>query len=249
MDITFLGTGTAVPIKQHAPAGLLVCAAGKRLLLDIGPGTLARLALTGTPYDQLDGLLLTHLHPDHSLDLATLLQVFNYAPEAERHEPFSITACRGTEEFLQRLFLLYPELTPEGFELQVHQVYRNQFLLGDLKIQSAPTGHTPESVAYRLDDGAHVLVYSGDATRQGELSELAHLADLLICECSFPAGWDTPDHLNAEDVGIIAAQADVKSLVLTHLYPQAQMADLLGPIRNHYQGDVQLAMDGMHLEL
>jgi ribonuclease BN (tRNA processing enzyme) len=207
------------------------------------------LELSGTTYDQLTGLLLTHLHPDHSLDLATLLQVFNYAPGAERREPFSITACRGTEEFLQRLFALYPELTPEGFELQVRQVYREQFYLGELKIQSAPTGHTPQSVAYRLNDSAHALVYSGDATRQGELTELAREADLLICECSFPAGWDTPDHLNAEDVGFIAAQAGVKSLVMTHFYPQALKSDLVGQVRKHYQGNVQLAVDGMHLVL
>ena len=249
MDIYLLGTGTSVPVKNHSPAGLLVHAVGQNLLLDIGPGTLARLELSSTTYDQLDALLLTHLHPDHSLDLATLLQVFNYAPGTERERPFAITACQGSQDFLQRLFSLYPELEPEKYQLQVRQVYRDEFFIGNLKIQSAPTGHTPHSVAYRLEDDVHSMVYSGDASRYGELAGLAQAADILVCECSFPEGWETQDHLTAEDVGILAAQAEVKSLVLTHLYPQALAADVLAQVRKHYHGEMQVAVDGLHLVL
>ena len=249
MDIYFLGTGTAVPVKNHSPAGLLVRASRQNLLLDIGPGTLSRMVDTGTTYDQLDGLLLSHLHPDHSLDLATLLQVFNYAPGAERTTPFTVTGCQGTQTFLQNMFALYPELTPAGYELKVLQAYRDDFFIGSLKVQTAPSGHTSQSIAYRLEDGQHVLVYSGDASRNGELVDLARSADLLVCECSFPDHWDTTDHLNAEDVGLIAAMAGVKSLIVTHLYPQALAADVTAQIRGHYQGELQVAVDGMHLVL
>jgi ribonuclease BN (tRNA processing enzyme) len=249
MEIFFLGTGTAIPAQGHSPAGLMVVADGQRILLDIGPGTLSRLSLAGTTCDLLDALLLTHLHPDHSLDLATLLQVFNYTPGAARTTPFSITACRGLEDFLRRLYVLYPELVPLDYELQLRQVHRDEFSIGKLKVQSAPTGHTPESVAYRLEDGQHSLVYSGDAAREGELARLAQGTDLLICECSFPAGWDTEDHLNADTAGMLAAQAGVKSLVITHQYPQALAVDLVGQIRTHYHGEVRSAVDGLHLVL
>ena len=249
MDIYLLGTGTAVPVKNHSPAGLLVRAGDQNLLMDIGPGTLARLELSGTTYDQLDALLLSHLHPDHSLDLATLLQVFNYAPGAERTRPFAITACQGSQDFFQRLFALYPELRPEKYQLHVQQVYRDEFFIGNLKIQAAPSGHTSHSVAFRLEDGKHSMVYSGDASRNGELAGLAQAADILVCECSFPEGWETQDHLTAEDVGILAAQAEVKALVLTHLYPQALAADVLAQVRNYYHGELQVAVDGLHLVL
>jgi ribonuclease BN (tRNA processing enzyme) len=249
MEIHLLGTGTAVPVKNHSPAGLLVQAAGKNLLLDIGPGTLSRLEGTGITYDKLDALLLSHLHPDHSLDLATLLQAFNYAPGAERTNSFSIYGCWGTQAFLQNLFILYPELVPAGYEISVHQAYRDDFMIGSLNIQTAPTGHTSQSIAFRVEDGQRALVYSGDASRHGELSDLARLADLLVCECSFPDTWDTLDHLNAEDVGVLAAQANVKSLVLTHLYPQALAVDVLAQVRSHYHGELRMAVDGMHLVL
>ena len=147
MEIFFLGTGTAIPIEKHSPSGLIVKAAGKCLLFDIGPGTLGRLHLAGIHYDQIDQLLLTHLHPDHTLDLATLMLAFNYAPNAGRTAPFRITGCRGTEDFFRRMVDLYPEVAPAGFDLQINEVYRDGFSIGDIKVRSAPTGHTPESVA------------------------------------------------------------------------------------------------------
>jgi ribonuclease BN (tRNA processing enzyme) len=249
MDIFLLGTGTAIPVKQHSPAGLAVAAGGQHLLFDIGPGTLGRLEQAGIGYDQLDRLLLTHFHPDHTLDLATLLLVFNFAPGAARTRPFTLTSCAGIEDFLQHMYRLYPDLVPIGYDLRLHPVRREEFTLGQLKVRSAPTGHTPESVAYRLDLNGRSLVYSGDATPHGELAELAAGADLLISECSFPAGWETEEHLNADSLGLLASQAGVKSLLVTHCYPPAMAVDLVGQIHAHYSGEVQLAVDGLRLSL
>ena len=250
MDIYLLGTGTAIPIQNHSPAGLVIKATdGGFFLFDIGPGTLGRLHLADVAYNRLDHLFLTHLHPDHTLDLATLFLAFNYAPNAERTAPFHITGCRGLEDFLKRMFDLYPEIVPIPFELNLQTVYRNEFSIGNLKIKSAPTMHTPESVAYRVEDGRHSIVYSGDVNPRGELTELANGADLLISECSFPSGWETEDHLNADMVGEIAKQAGVKSVILTHSYPPALAVDLAAQVRQHFTGKVHCAYDGMHISL
>ncbi len=249
VDVFLLGTGTAIPIEGHSPAGLVMKAAGQSLLFDIGPGTLGRLHMAELDCDQIDHLLITHLHPDHTLDLATLLLVFNYAPNAERTAPFRITACRGLRGFLDRLFALYPEVAPLSFELQLHEVHEDEFSIGELTLQTAPTRHTPDSVAYRVNDGVHSVVYSGDAAPSGALVRLAEGADLLISECSFPSGWPSEDHLNADTVGEIAQRAGVKSLVVTHTYPPAIAADLVSQIRRKYGGLVQVALDGLHLRL
>jgi ribonuclease BN (tRNA processing enzyme) len=249
MELFLLGTGTAIPVKLHSPAGLLVVAGGQPILLDIGPGTLGRLNQAGFAPSQLDHLLLTHFHPDHTLDLASLLQVFNYTPGAERTRPFSITAPLGIEDFYRRLLELYPDLSPLNYELKFNPIFRGGFSIGQIQVQTVPTGHTPESIAYRLYDGEHSMVYSGDASPRGELARLAAGADLLVCECSFPSGWETEDHLNADTAGALAKQAGVKSLVLTHTYPPAQVVDLVAQVRRHFDGKVQLAVDGLHLSL
>lgn len=219
------------------------------LLFDIGPGTLGRLHAAGILYDRVNELLLTHLHPDHTLDLATLLLAFNYAPGAERTAPFPLTGGRDLPAFLERLVNLYPEVAPVSFELQVRQVYRDEWSIDDMALRCAPTGHTADSIGYRVDDGQHTVVYSGDATPRGQLAELALGVDLLITECSFPSGWQTEDHLNADTVGAIARQAGVKALMITHCYPPALAVDLVEQIKRHYDGDVRLAHDGLHLIL
>jgi ribonuclease Z len=247
MEIFLLGTGTAIPIKQHSPSGLIVKAGRQCFLFDIGPGTLGRLHMAGVGYDQINHLFISHLHPDHTLDLATLLLIFNYAPNAERTTPFPITGCRGLEDFYKRMVNLYPEIAPLTYDLRLRQVYEEEFSIDGLKIKCAPTGHTPESIAYRVDDGSRSMIYSGDAAPKGELARLAEGADVLVCECSFPSGWETEDHLNADTVGDIANQAGVKSLIIVHSYPPALAVDLMGQIRKHYHGEVQLAVDGLHL--
>ncbi len=249
MEIFFLGTGTSIPHPQHSPAAIAIQVAEKTLLFDIGPGTLGRLHAAGLTCDQLDQLLLTHLHPDHTLDLATLLLVFNYAPGAERTASFPLTGGRDLAGFLRRLVDLYPEVAPASFELQLHQVYRDSWQLPGLGLSCAPTGHTADSVGYRLDDGQHVVVYSGDASPAGELSKLARDADLLIAECSFPSGWQTDDHLNADTVGVIAQEAGAKTLIITHCYPPALAVDLVAQIRRQYSGNVRLANDGLRVSL
>jgi ribonuclease BN (tRNA processing enzyme) len=247
MEVILLGTGTAIPVQQHSPSGLLLEAGAQRLLFDIGPGTLGRLRLAGVDCAQIDHLLLTHLHPDHTLDLATLLIVFNYAPNAERQVPFPIIGCRGVEDFYDRMVELYPEVAPSLFELKFHEVREDEFMIGALRIRSAPTGHTAESVGYRVEDGKRTVVYSGDAAAKGQLARLAEGADLLISECSFPSGWETEDHLNADTLGEIAQQAGVKALVVVHAYPPALAVDLIGQIHQRYSGQVQLGVDGLRL--
>ena len=249
MEIYFLGTGTAVPVENHSPAGLFVVTPQLRLLMDIGPGSLSRLNHIGFSVDQIDYLFLSHLHPDHTLDLITLLQVFNSAPETVRQKKFTIIGCRGCNEFLLHIYDLYPDVFPSGYSLEIREVYRDEFLLGDLRVQSGPTAHTESSVAFRMEEGGRSLVYSGDASRQGELTQLACGVDLLISECSFPAGWQTEDHLNADEIGLIAQKSNAKSLVVTHLYPPALRVDLLSQIHQHYQGKAQIAVDGLRLSL
>jgi len=249
MEIVILGSGTAIPTKAHSPAGILVIQEGHPFLLDIGPGTLSRLAQAGIAFDKLDFLLISHFHPDHTLDLATLLQIFDSSPDSRRTRPFSIIGGHGIEDFIDRLLSLYPEITPQTYQINKQEVFRDEFTIHGLKVRSAPTRHTLHSVAYCIQNSDKKLVYSGDAAPQGELVDLAKYADILICECSFPSGWVSSDHLNADSVGIIANQAAVKILVITHCYPPALIVDLEKQIRQHYKGKIILASDGYHMNL
>ena len=71
MRLTVLGRSPARPNPGEACAGYLVEGGGSRILMDVGPGVVAQLLRRNTP-DELDAVVISHMHTDHCLDLITL---------------------------------------------------------------------------------------------------------------------------------------------------------------------------------
>ena len=244
MTLTVLGSGTCVPLPSRATPGYLVSVQGMPILVDPGPGSLVRLSAAGVDYRRLEFVILSHLHPDHTLDLITLLQASNATPGFSRSLPLNLIGCKGLSAWLSRLFAAYEGIEPEGFALNVRELEAESVGFPTWKLESGPSGHTPTSLAFRFASEGKVLVYSGDASATGATVRLARGADLLLCECSLPDGWRVPDHLSAGQVGAIAAEAGVARVVLTHLYPPALEADVVAQVKAYYRGEVTLATDG-----
>jgi ribonuclease BN (tRNA processing enzyme) len=249
MEIILLGTGTAVPLADHTPAAILFKAPGLTALLDIGPGAIHRLALQGFDPFQLEYIFLTHLHSDHSLDLATFLQMNDSAPGVVRSAPLYLTGPRGLRNWYEGLMRLYPGISPQNYPLHIRELAEEQFELDEVRLSSCLSGHTTNSLCYRFDTPSGSVVYTGDCVPGKSLVRFCAGVDLLICECSFPDGWTTSDHMNAHSVGTLAQQAQVKRLVATHLYPPAAQVDLQAQIRQYYAGPVSIARDGATFSL
>lgn len=249
MQLTILGAGTCVPAAQHSASGYLVRIGATALLMDAGPGTIARLAAAGVSYRDLEDVFITHLHSDHTLDLVTLLQALVATPGWKREKTLNITGCVGFSSFLEQLIQVYDGIAPRGYELVVSEMgqKRREFPFG--MIETALTGHTENSIAYRIEAQGKVLVYSGDAIETDDLTHLARDADVFVCECALPNGWSPGNHLVAGAVGRIAQKARVKRLVLTHLYPPALEADVVAQAQAEFGGMVVLARDGLELEI
>jgi ribonuclease BN (tRNA processing enzyme) len=244
MKLTVLGAGTCIPYPGFSPAGYLVEIGELPVLLDAGPGTLVRLAEQGVSYRDLELVLVSHLHPDHVLDLLTLLQASNATPGWQRVKPLAFYGCQGFASFLQKLFGIFDGVAPETFPLQVHELASERVDFGAWSLRTALTGHTDESLAFRLEEDSHALVYSGDVARLESLVGLAQGADLLLVECSLPDGWQTPDHLVPAQIGELALGASVRSVLLTHRYPPAIISDVVSQVKAVYSGPVFAAIDG-----
>lgn len=245
MELVVLGAGTALPVPGKSPAGHLLWVDGTPMLFDIGPGTIARLSTAGVSYQDLEYLLLTHHHSDHTLDLVTLLQANDSTPGWTRERALHLIGCPGTRDFYDGLMRLYSGIAPQTYPFKLDEIGTETRAFPFGTLQAAFTGHTNNSVAYRLQAAGKTFVYSGDATDTPDLIALARDADLFLCECSFPSGWASAEHLNAEQVGRLAQAAGVKQLVLTHQYPPALGVDLAAQVRAHYVGTVTVASDGM----
>jgi ribonuclease Z len=247
MKLTVLGAGTCIPMAGYSPSGHLVEFDDKVVLMDIGPGTLSRMANQGVNYQDLDYILLTHLHPDHTLDLLTFFQASNSAPGWKRTEPLTIVSGYGSENFLHQLFCIFEGTEPESFDLAIYELGRDNLSFEGWSLSTELTGHTENSLAFRISEGDKSIVYSGDAAQTEGLLRLAQDGDVLLCECSLPSEMATPDHLTPEQVGQLARDARVSRVVLTHLYPQTLKVDVVAQIQACYPGPVDLAHDGWSL--
>ena len=244
MELTILGAGTAVPTERRSTAGVLVRIGAMPLLFDMGPGTLARLAEAGVSYRDLEYVFLTHLHSDHTLDLVTFLQANESTPGWTRTRPVYLTGCRGTQRLYDQLVSAYTGCAPQSYALEIRELGAERVDFGAWSIETVLTGHTGSSLGYRIEAEGKAIVYTGDTVESDELKRLARAVDVLVCECAFPRGWATLDHMTADAVGRVARAANVRRVVLTHLYPPAQAVDIAAQVRQEYAGEIIVAVDG-----
>jgi ribonuclease BN (tRNA processing enzyme) len=252
VTITVLGSGTCVPSLERSACSVLVEAGGEKILLDAGPGTMRRLLEAGVTIFQLSAVFFSHFHPDHTGELVPLLFSTKYPDGSRRKQPLIMAGGPGFASFFQQLRGVYGEwvdLAPGLLDIrQCRDDGFDRFELKRLVVDTAPTVHRPESVAYRVTDGAgRSMVYSGDTDFSENLISLARGADLFICESALPDALKVTGHLTPSEAGEMAARAGVDTLVLTHLYPECEQVDLVGQSRKAFAGKVVVAKDLMRL--
>ena len=115
-----------------------------------------------------------------------------------------------------------------------------------IMIKSIKSKHTNSSVSYKIECINKSIVYSGDTDYSNEIIKISKNADLLILECSFP--YKKEGHLTPSLCGKIAAKANVKKLVLTHFYPEADKVDVKEQCTKEFNGKIILAKDFMKIK-
>jgi ribonuclease BN (tRNA processing enzyme) len=246
MHLTVLGSGTAIPVPDRFPAGYLVEAAGQRVLVDCGPGSLRRLAQAGVGLEALDAVFLTHYHTDHCADLGPLLFALR-SPHYAGRKPLHVFAAPGLERFVRTLTEVWPWIQPRDYELRLREILPGTLRLGGLQVRALPIRHTAQSLGYRFEDAGGSAAFSGDADECDELVELARGADVFVCDAAFPDERRTEGHLTPGLAGAHAARAGARKLVLTHFYPECDGCDVVAQARAAFTGEVAAATDLMRL--
>src|SRR4051795_6041834 len=89
MLLTVLGCSGSVPAAESPASGYLVRADGASVVLDLGNGAFGALQRYVDPFT-LDGLALSHLHPDHCADVSAMTVYRRYHPPPPRHGPLPL---------------------------------------------------------------------------------------------------------------------------------------------------------------
>ncbi len=195
-----------------------------RILLDMGNGALGVLQRHMDLHD-IDAVLVSHLHPDHCIDLAGLHVAIKWDPRGWGRPPIPLWAPTGLHEYLSSTHGLPPEPGMHG-EFDFHTwVPEEPVRVGPFSITPFQVEHpTPEPYALRIDYdgvlGPSTLTYSGDTDACDALVRAARDADVFLCEAAYHEGRDDAlrgIHLTGRRAAEAARDAGARQLLLTHL--------------------------------
>jgi ribonuclease BN (tRNA processing enzyme) len=215
LELTVLGAGPAYADRPGAVgAAYLIRRGADALLLDLGQGAFTNLAALIEP-STLTAVAISHLHPDHFIDLVALRHYLRY----EFHPPRRV-AVIAPAGLAGRLDALHDQPGFTSAALDVADIRPGVRPVGDLSLEAVRVQHTDDSHAFRVSVGRGPgLVYSGDCGAADDLRPLIRPGDTLLAEATYGADPVEPgsNHLNALDVARLAAQTGVGRVLLTHV--------------------------------
>ncbi len=248
MQVTFLGTGSAMPEGERMQTGILVEDAGdgeepRRLLVDCGSGALHRLAATDAGYEGVDAVLLTHHHLDHVSDLMPLMKARWLAGE----DSLEIVGPEGTRDLVEGLLGVH-EYMQDRIDLSLREVEPGEFSVAGFDVTALETRHSMYCLAYRFGDA---FAFSGDSEAFDDLAAFADGVELFAHDCSFPDDVDVSNHPTPSSLGAALASHDYGTVFLTHLYPHTngEHREMLDSLGDRYDGEVRFARDGRTIEI
>ena len=262
MRLTVVGCSGSISGPESPASCYLVQApyAGRTfsLVLDLGPGAFGALYRYLDP-SQLDAFALSHLHPDHCLDLCGYYVAAAYSPTAPwPRRPLFGPA--GTPERLARAYEVQRSngsAAEPGAGIASHfdfRAWQPRQQVGPFLVETAAVDHPVEAYAMRITedvpDGG-TLVYSGDTGPCDALVELARGADLLLVEAGARERPDPPRglHLTGRQAAETGQRAGVSAAVLTHIPPWSDPDQVLAEALPHFLGPLSRAVPGASWEI
>jgi ribonuclease BN (tRNA processing enzyme) len=190
-------------------------------------------------------VIVSHLHPDHFVDLVALRHYLRYEFEPPRR--IRVIGPRGLEQRLDDLHA-QPGFSAEALDVNVLEP--GVRTIGPFAVEARRITHTDDSYALRVSavarPDAPALVYSGDCGRGDDLVPLMRDGDVLLSEASFGTGpVPVGDmHLDAEAAGRAATAGGASRLLLTHILGTYDFAAVAAVARSAFGGPVRIVEPG-----
>jgi len=241
VEVQVLGSGGPEVQAKRASSSYLIWRDGRaRLLVDMGGGAALRFGESNARIEDLDAILFTHLHVDHTADFPALIKSSYFG---ERGRPLDVYGPAGNERFPATTVFVAGLFNPQhgiyrylgdflaggedGYELRAHDVklgrgeIRKVLTADGIAILATPVIHgSVPALAWRIEIDGRVLVFSGDTSGEDRsLRTLARGADVFVAHNSVPEGATGAPralHMPPSVIGEIAQAAAVKRLVLSH---------------------------------
>jgi len=245
--LILLGTGGGpTPKPNRSAAAQAIVVNGVTYVIDCGDGVARQMVLAKLKLSSIRNIFVTHHHSDHNADYGNLVLLAWAADLTKRIDAYGPPPLREmTRLFLEMNdFDIRTRIADEGRAplsglIAPHEISAGGLVMQDenVRVTAALVDHPPvvPAFAYRFDCPDRSIVFSGDTRPSRNLVELARGADVLVHEVMYLPALETiiavepnaktlrehllASHSTAEQVGRVASEAGVKTLVLSHFVP------------------------------
>ncbi|MGC4193223.1 MAG: MBL fold metallo-hydrolase [Thermomicrobiales bacterium] len=255
-SLTILGGSAAGVGTGYGCSGSLVQHDGTSVVLDLGPDTLLELRKQ-TDIRALDGIVVSHLHLDHILDLFAMRFTLAYAPvPLERKIPLWVPP--GGIAFFERAgepFMVGHEHEPfMELAFEMHEYDPQEALqIGALTITFQRSEHPMACWSMRVAiPGGRDFVYTADTADIERLFSFGKDAHVLLSEATRK---ETPEpgvvetsHISPAMAGTLATEIGAQVLILTHMFEEDDPHRAIARAQETFGGDVLQALPGVTVQ-
>jgi ribonuclease BN (tRNA processing enzyme) len=252
MKLTVLGGSAAGPNPGQGCSGYLIESGTTQVVVDLGPGTFPELR-RHVDYRAVDGVVLSHGHLDHVLDVLTLRYALAYNPvPADRQLPLWLPP--GGVALFDRLAEAITGDSESNDFLSVFEVRQYDpdasLTIGELEFRFYPTVHFVPCWAIRISNGADGdLFYTADTGPTANLAGAARGSHIVVAEGTDSGGsretHAARGHMTPAEAGTLARQAGANVLVLSHLWAERDPFRAVREASERFGGPVELATPGL----
>ncbi len=257
MKITFIGTSSGKVSLNRFHSSLLFSSDGYNLLIDAGDGISRALISSGINFNLLNGILFTHLHPDHFSGLPALIVQMKMT---NRNEPLDIFIHESlkteVEEFLVRSYLLPERIgykiryktfrDDERFNISENFTFiakKNSHITDLEKFKDKYSSLSLYSASFLFEEGNKKVIYTSDIGSEVDLLLFRDFVpDILISETT---------HISLSAVIEKIIKINPAKVYLTHYSDDAipEVSEILANLPKQLKGKVKLAKDGLFFEI
>lgn len=228
----------ANPRNRRSRVSVIIEHDGQRILVDTSPDL--RNQLLANDISNLDAVIWTHDHADHSHGIDDLRPLFhrNRKPLPGYGRPYAIESLASRFDYIFAGGDGYPPI------VVAHDLDNDQNIAG-IQVRCVDQPHGPVlSSGLRFDVGGQAIVYATDFSASTDaMTSLYSDCDVLIVDCLRPEPHPTHAHL---DMALgFAVQCRAKHTVLTHMDKSLDYATLAAALPD----GIEPGYDGLTIDL
>ena len=256
MKLTILGGSAAGGNTGAGCSGYLLNSGESNVVLDLGPGVLPELR-KHADFRTLEGIVISHLHLDHTLDLGALRFALAYNPNPPA-QPIPLWMPPGGRAFLDAFSTAFRDEPDENdFFTSVFDIAEydpsGSISVGDVSITFRKTIHYIPCWAMRVHTpGSPDLLYTADTGPASKLVDFGEGCQVVVAESGTLDGegesFEERGHLTPQEAGTLAESIGAKTLVLTHLWEEYDFDVYRERAASAFEGELMIAAPGVSME-